>query len=195
MGCAVVDREIGDELGGRRAQRQSLLDVDRGDDARLQDRERGEDDDLRQQVCRRGQPDGLLAQEDRALADQGTDRQRGAHEDRADVEQHEDLARLVGRFTALYRGDGHAEADVARHRQRQHAHDERQERQEDEVPAVGDDQPDLAPGDRRELPSHDWFSSVCRGRPGVCAGGCGGAGPFTARYRWYAPRPGRARRR
>ena len=34
------------------------------------------------------------------------DRQRGAHEDGADVEQHQDLSRLVGRLAALIAGTG-----------------------------------------------------------------------------------------
>ena len=85
--------------------------------AGLQQREPGEHEDLGEHVCGRGQSDRLLAQEDRPLADERPDRQRGAHEDGADVEQHQNLPRLVRRFAALDRGLRYAEADVARHRQ------------------------------------------------------------------------------
>ena len=51
-------------------------------------------------------------------------------------------------------GAADAEPGVAGNRQRQPTHDERQQRQEDEVAAVGDDQPDLAAGDRGELAAH-----------------------------------------
>ncbi len=71
-------------------------------------------------------------------------------------------------------------AHVAGHRQRQHTHDERQHRQEDEVAAVGDDQPHSgAARSSRTAVAQAGVASVCRDRPAVSvAGGAGGAGPW-----------------
>ena len=51
-------------------------------------------------------------------------------------------------------GAGDMKSVVAGHRQGQRAQDERQQRQEDEIGAVGDHQADLPAGDRRDLAPH-----------------------------------------
>ena len=129
-------------------------DRDRGDDRRLDDREHGEHEYLGQQVGSGGQSDGLFPAEDRAFTDQRANGQRGAHEDGADVEHHQDLSWFVGCRAAFDGGHRDAEADVAGHRQRQHAHDERKHHQEREVAAVRHHQAHLPSRDGRQLPAH-----------------------------------------
>ena len=127
-GRALADRHDGDHDRG----------ADQGRDA--------VDDDFRDQVGRRGQADGPLALEDHSLADEIADGQRGTQEHRADVEQDQDVDRLLrpGRV-------GRSQAGAAGHRQRQHAEHEREHRQEREVAAVGGDQPGLAAHQRHDL--------------------------------------------
>ena len=64
----------------------------------------------------------------------------------------------------------------------------------DEVPAIGDDQPDLAPGRSWRTAVAHWFSSVSRGRR-VSARVAAVASVRSRRCTAGMPRPGRARRR
>ena len=124
---------------------------DGGDDRRLQDREPAEHSGFREQVGRCRQPDRLLTLEDGAFADQVADGQRGAHERRGRHQQGQDLrassgvpAFGPGRWNPLLPGT------VSDSEPRMNG----KQRQEDEVGAVGDDQADLPPGDRRNLAPH-----------------------------------------
>jgi hypothetical protein len=89
----------------------------------------------------------ICSSKDRPLSDQISDRQCDAHEDRADVEQHQDLTRLVRRVTE---GIGDAEPYFSADRQREHAKDERQQRQERELTEASKDQPYLPTRNRRK---------------------------------------------
>ena len=121
---------------------------DRRRDRRLHDREYGEHHDLCAHIGRRRQADRLLAAEDGTLADEVANGQRGAHEHRADIEHDQNLVGLSGIVAQRVR---HAVSALAAHGEGQDADEERQQRQEHRVAAVGDDQPDLAARDRGEL--------------------------------------------
>src|SRR6204780_3868659 len=138
-------------------------------DRRLDGRENTEDEDLGQQIGRGGQPDRLFPAEDGTLADQVADGQRRAPEYGSDVEQHHDVLRLGGRQAEWVGGT--ETRFGAFDSQRQRPDEERQHRQEHRVAAVGDDETNLAAGDRGKLAQQvgvHGFAEVRRDFRGRC---------------------------
>ena len=171
----------------RRAHRRALADRhDQNQDGRLDHRDRAEHRDLGREIRRRRQPDRLLAAEDGAFADQCANSQRGPHEERTEVHHHQDLLCLVRRGAVEC---SLAEAGVAGHGERQQPDEERQQGQEHEVTAVGDEQPQLSTRNRRELAPQVGLHDGCP-TPRVARTRAGPAArrrrPARSRYRRWA---------